>query len=185
LAEPFYAEDARRITPADIDEILEVLAQSFDFVVVDTPKEFDEILALVLDKANVILFVTEMDVPSLKSAHRAFELFNRMGIYDKKIRLILNRYIKSKLMSLESAEKALGTKVFWTMPNNYPTAIAAVNQGLSIQECDPRSDIARSYSGLADALLESFSTAGATRRDTDEQKVGLLSRWMPARGLAK
>ena len=29
LAEPFYAEDARRITPADIDEILEVLAQSF------------------------------------------------------------------------------------------------------------------------------------------------------------
>jgi pilus assembly protein CpaE len=185
LAEPFYAEDARRITPADIDEILEVLAQSFDFVVVDTPKEFDEILALVLDKANVILFVTEMDVPSLKSAHRAFELFNRMGIYDKKIRLILNRYIKSKLMSLESAEKALGTKVFWTMPNNYPTAIAAVNQGLSIQECDPRSDIARSYSGLADALLESFSTAGAARRDTDEQKVGLLSRWMPARGLAK
>ena len=68
LAEPFYAEDARRITPADIEEILEVLSQSFDFVVVDTPKEFDESLALVLDKANMILFVTEMDVPSLKSA---------------------------------------------------------------------------------------------------------------------
>ncbi|HEU4639615.1 MAG TPA: AAA family ATPase, partial [Candidatus Binatia bacterium] len=98
LAEPFYAEDARRITPADIEEILEVLSQSFDFVVVDTPKEFDESLALVLDKANMILFVTEMDVPSLKSAHRAFELFSRMGIHEKKIRLVLNRFIKSKLM---------------------------------------------------------------------------------------
>ena len=108
LAEPFYAEDARRITPADIDEILDVLSQSFDFVVVDTPKEFDDMLALVLDKANLILFITEMDVPSLKSAHRAFELFERMGIYDKKIRLILNRYVKSKLMTLESVEKALG-----------------------------------------------------------------------------
>ena len=184
LAEPFYAEDARRITPADIDEILDVLAQSFDFVVVDTPKEFDEMLALILEKANLILFVTEMDVPSLKSAHRAFELFERMGIYDKKIRLILNRYVKSKLMSLESVEKALGVKVFWTLPNNSPTAIAAVNQGLSIQECDARSDIARSYSGLADAVLEVCSGPGALRHE-GERKGGILNRLIPVRGLLK
>jgi pilus assembly protein CpaE len=187
LAEPFYAEDARRITPSDIDEILDVLAQSFDFVIVDTAKEFDEMLALILDKANLVLFVTEMDVPSLKSAHRAFELFERMGIYVKKIRLILNRYVKSKLMSLESVEKALGVKVFWTLPNNYPTAIAAVNQGLSIQECDPRSDIAGSYSGLTAAVLDSFMYSGlSTRRDEDEDKrAGLLGRWIPVRGLLK
>jgi pilus assembly protein CpaE len=185
LAEPFYAEDARRITPADIDEILEVLSQSFDFVVVDTPKEFDETLALVLDKANLVLFVTEMDVPSLKSAHRAFELFSRMGIYEKKIRLVLNRYIKSKLMSLESVERALGVKVFWTLPNNYPTAIAAVNQGLSIRECDPRSDIARSYSGLVDSVLGSFSMNAISYHAEDEKKNGILDRWIPARGLLK
>jgi pilus assembly protein CpaE len=187
LAEPFYAEDARRISPSDIDEILDTLAQSFDFVVVDTPKEFDEMLALVLDKASLILFVTEMDVPSLKSAHRAFELFERMGIYDKKIRLVLNRYVKSKLMSLESVEKALGVKVFWTLPNNYPTAIAAVNQGLSIQECDPKSDLAKTYMGLTDSVLESFLFAGgAMRRDEEEEsKLGLLGRWMPVRGLLK
>jgi pilus assembly protein CpaE len=184
LAEPFYAEDARRITPADIDEILDVLAQSFDFIVVDTPKEFDDLLGLVLEKANLILFVTEMDVPSLKSAHRAFELFERMGIYDKKIRLVLNRYVKSKLMSLESVEKALGVKVFWTLPNNYPTAIAAVNQGLSIQECDPRSDIARSYSGLTDAVLEVCAGAGALRHGADK-KGGILDRLIPVRGLLK
>jgi pilus assembly protein CpaE len=187
LAEPFYAEDARRISPADIDEILDTLAQSFDFVVVDTPKEFDEMLALVLDKASLILFVTEMDVPSLKSAHRAFELFERMGIYDKKIRLVLNRYVKSKLMSLESVEKALGVKVFWTLPNNYPTAIAAVNQGLSVQECDAKSDLAKSYLGLTDAVLESllFSGGALRREEEDKNGSGLLGRWMPVRGLLK
>ena len=186
LAEPFYAEDARRITPADIDEIIDMLGQSFDYVVLDTAKEFDDMLALVLDKANLILFVTEMDVPSLKSAHRAFELFGRMGVYDMKIRLVLNRYVKSKLMSLESVEKALGVKVFWTLPNNYPVAIAAVNQGLSIQESDPKSDIARSYAGLTDAVMESFAFLGASRREEEEEKrAGLLARWMPVRGLLK
>jgi pilus assembly protein CpaE len=187
LAEPFYAEDARRITPADIDEILEVLAQSFDFVVVDTPQEFDDMLALVLDKANLILFITEMDVPSLKSAHRALELFERMGIYDKKIRLILNRYVKSKLMTLESVEKALGVKVFWTLPNNYPVAIAAVNQGLSIQECDPKADISKSYSGLTDAVLNTFLFSGSSRAEIgDDKRSGLLGRFLPpVRGLIK
>ncbi|HVO91527.1 MAG TPA: AAA family ATPase [Terriglobales bacterium] len=187
LAEPFYAEDARRITPADIDEILDVLSQSFDYVVVDTPKEFDDMLALVLDKANLILFITEMDVPSLKSAHRALELFERMGIYDKKIRLILNRYVKSKLMTLESVEKALGVKVFWTLPNNYPVAIAAVNQGLSIQECDAKSDIAKSYAGLTEAVLTSFVGTAASRSEyVDEKKSGFLGRLLPpVRGLIK
>ena len=186
LAEPFYAEDARRIMPADIDEILDMLSQSFDYVVVDTAKEFDDMLALVLDKANLILFVTEMDVPSLKSAHRALELFGRMGVYDMKIRLVLNRYVKSKLMSLESVEKALGVKIFWTLPNNYPVAIAAVNQGLSIQECDPKSDIAKSYAGLTDAVIESFAFAGILKKEEeDEKRAGLLGRWMPVRGLLK
>ncbi len=186
LAEPFYAEDARRITPADIDETLDVLAQSFDFVVLDTAKEFDDMLTVVLDKANLILFVTEMDVPSLKSAHRAFEMFERMGIYEKKIRLILNRHVKSKLMTLESVEKALGARVFWTLPNNYPVAIAAVNQGLSIQECDPRSDIAKSYSGLCAAVLNVFANPGVARREErDETSSGLFGRWMPVRGLIK
>ncbi len=187
LAEPFYAEDARRITPADIDEILDVLAQSFDYVVVDTPKEFDDMLALVLDKASLILFITEMDVPSLKSAHRALELFERMGIYDQKIRLILNRYVKSKLMTLESVEKALGVKVFWTLPNNYPVAIAAVNQGLSIHECDPKSDIAKSYAGLNDVVMENFSAPGSVRAGIEnESRSGIFGRFLPpARGLIK
>lgn len=186
LAEPFYAEDARRITPADIDEILDVLTQSFDFVVVDTPKEFDDMLTVVLDKANLILFVTEMDVPSLKSAHRAFEMFERMGIYEKKIRLILNRHVKSKLMTLESVEKALGVRVFWTLPNNYPVAIAAVNQGLSIQECDPRSDIAKSCAGLCAAVLNGFASPGVARREEREETGSrFFDRWIPVRGLIK
>ncbi|MGE5817178.1 MAG: AAA family ATPase, partial [Deltaproteobacteria bacterium] len=151
-----------------------------------TPKDFGEMLALVLDKAHLILFATEMDVPSLKSAHRAFELYERMGIYDRKIRLVLNRYVKNKLMSLESVERALGVKVFWMLPNNYPVAIAAVNQGLSIEECDPKSDIAKSYVGLTEAVIETLMVAGVPSADTQEEKSsGLWARLMPARGFTK
>jgi pilus assembly protein CpaE len=184
LAEPFHAEDARRIKPVDIEEILAILVQSFKVVIIDCPKEFDENSFVALDRAQLILFVTEMDVPSLKSAHRAFELFDRMQINPSKIRLVLNRYVKSKLMSLESVEKALRLKVFWALPNDYPTAISALNQGLSIYETEPRSALAKSYEGLTAAVVQALTLTHGQAPEDETKKKGLLTRWISARGLS-
>lgn len=180
LAEPLHAEDARTISVNDVEQILDILVQAFEFVIVDTPKEFDDAVSLALDKSDLILFVTEMDVPSLKSAHRALEFLERLGISRKKVRLVLNRYVKSKVMTLEAVEKTLGIKVFWTLPNDYPTAIAALNQGLSILESDPRSEIGRSYQGLANAVMETIYYP--QRAEGEGKKPGILSRWIPAFG---
>ncbi len=112
---------------------------------------------------------------------------NAWGFTTRKFVSSLNRYVKSKLMTLESVEKALGVKVFWTLPNNYPVAIAAVNQGLSIQECDAKSDIAKSYAGLTECVLKTFMSAGAARLEyADEKKSGFFGRLLPpVRGLTK
>ena len=108
-----------------------------------------------------------------------------MGIYDKKIRLILNRYVKSKLMTLESVEKALGVKVFWTLPNNYPVAIAAVNQGLSIRSAIPRPIFRRAIQ-VYRAVLNTFLFSGSSRTEIATTKIGLLGRFLPpVRGLTK
>jgi Flp pilus assembly CpaE family ATPase len=90
-------------------------------------------------------------------------------------------------MTLESVEKALGVKVFWTLPNNYPVAIAAVNQGFSLQDCDSRSDIAKSYSGLTDAVVNTFALVGGARAEVENgRRSGLLGRLLPpVRGLNK
>ncbi|HEY7553971.1 MAG TPA: AAA family ATPase [Candidatus Binatia bacterium] len=186
LAEPFRGEDSRRITPADIDEILDMLALTFDFIVIDTPKAFDDMQTTVLDKADVILFLTEMDVPSLRGARRAFDLFQAMGVDNGKIRLMLNRYVDNQIINLEMVEKALGMNVFWTLPNNYPAAVAAINQGLPIEACDFRSDIAKSYAGLTDAILRSSGFACTTvPQSSVPARPGLLERWLNAGGLRK
>ncbi len=183
LAEPFNAEDAGAVKHPDVEQILGALAQSFDFVIVDCPKDFDDIAAVALEKSQQILLVTEMDIPSLKNSRRALELFDRVGAYQTKIRLVLNRYIKQKIMSLEAVEKALGTKVFWMLPNDYPTAISALNQGISILDGAPRSELARSYQGLADWLASAMPSSSAAANPKDEEKSGVLGKWLP--GLAR
>ena len=181
LAEPFRAEEASRITPADIDHTLDTLIQAFNFIVVDTPKEIDEMVFPALEKAHLVLFVTEMNIPALKSAHRALESFERLGIPHHKIRLIVNRYASSKLLTLESVENTLGTKVFWTLPNDYPTALGALNQGVPILESKPKSKLAKGYRGLAAALIEELSVAAGHKSAVEGKKLGMLSRWLPLR----
>jgi len=154
--------------------------------VIDTPKVFDDMLTTVLDKADVIFFLTEVDVPSLRSARRAFDLFQTMGVDVGKIRLLLNRYVNNPIMNLETMEKAVGMKVFWMLPNNYPVAVTAINQGLSIEACDFSSDIAKSYAGLTDAILQ---FGGLPGKITDESALpprpGLLESWLNAGELHK
>ena len=181
LAEPFHVEEASRITPADIEATLDVLVQSFDFVVVDTPKEIDEMVFPALQKAHLILFILEMNVPALKSASRALDSFERLGIHPHKVRLVANRYVASKLMSLGSVEKTLGTKVFWTLPNDYPTAIAALNQGVPLLDINPRSKLTKQYRGLAEAIREELSVSADQVSARDGKKLGFFKRWLSLR----
>jgi pilus assembly protein CpaE len=177
LAEPFYAEEAAKVTASDVDHILEALMQSFDFVVTDTPKELDEISFEALEKAHTILFVLEMNVPALKSAHKAIESFERLRIDPKKLRLVLNRYEKNKLLTQEAIEKTLGLETFWILPNDYPTAVTALNQGLPIHDTSPHSKLAKSYQGLAQTVVHDLTPIGETKGG-NSKKTGLLSRWL-------
>ena len=181
LAEPSYAEEADKITASDIDQILNGLVQSFDYVLVDAPKEFDELSFVALDKADLILFVMEMSIPALRSAYKALESFERLRIDTKKVRLILNRYEKNKLLSQEAVEKTVSLPTFFALPNDYPTAITAINQGVPIQNTSPSSKLAKSYKSLAETLVRELSYVPTQRPEPESKKTSLLSRLLPIR----
>ena len=184
LAEPFHAEDASAIKHTDVDETLTPLIQSFDFVIVDAPKEFDDNVAVAVERSHQVLFVTEMEIPSLKNSRRAIDLFQRVGVPQANVRLVLNRHIKSKIIDVEAVEKALGTKVFWTLPNDYPTAISAINQGVSIVTSAPKTDLARSYRGLAERLASMMGSTSVAKAQ-EEEKSGVLHKWLPGLALGR
>jgi pilus assembly protein CpaE len=154
-----HGAPAARIKPADVDELFDRLAQSFEFLVIDTPKEFDDLQLLVLDRADIILFVAEMDAPSLHGARRTFDFLHQMGVEVGKIRVLLNRYIAMENMTLETIEKILGRSVFWTVPDDYRAVVSAVNAGLPLHAADAQSEIARCYAELPRALLQVLSSS--------------------------
>jgi pilus assembly protein CpaE len=140
--------------PAEMDEIFDRLMQSFDLLVVDAPKQFDDMQLLVLDRAELILFVTEPAVPALRSARRTFDVLHRTGVDTAKIRVLLNRFVMLENLNPKTVERIVGCPVFWTIPDDYPAVVAAVNRGVPLAVSDGKPEIAERYAGLAKALLE-------------------------------
>jgi pilus assembly protein CpaE len=97
----------------------------------------------------------------------------------------VNRFVDSKPLTLDVVEKTLGIKAFWTLPNDYPAAVSAVNQGVPIHDVNPRSKLAKSYHGLAEALLQTLSSADGRRAVVKVKKPSLLRRLMPLRSAAQ
>ena len=75
-----------------------------------------------------------------------------MGV-NMQIAVVANRYIK-KGWDIEPAEveRTLGLKISWSIPNDFKTAISAINLGEPLVIRAPRTEIAQSMEGFAEML---------------------------------
>ena len=80
LPAPLHPTEWRNMTPQHIEKIVELLAQTHDYVVIDTPGTFNELIATTLELANLILLVTSMDIASIKDTALALEMLRAAGV---------------------------------------------------------------------------------------------------------
>jgi Flp pilus assembly CpaE family ATPase len=87
--------------------------------------------------------------------------------------VVLNRYEKSETGVDRSAVERIAGKVFWSIPNDYPTVMRSINSGIPLASTN-HTQIARSFRGLAQEI-----GGGATRKDEEKGSrkiLGFLSK---------
>jgi pilus assembly protein CpaE len=153
LARPELPEDTLRVKPAGFAKLLNMLSRMFDFVVVDSVMSIDPLYATAVQTSDVNVIVMQLNVPSAKNAERFVGTLRRMAIDTNKIKIVANRYIK-KGWDIEPAEveRTLGLKISWMVPNDFKTAISAINLGEPLVLRAPRTEISQSLCGLGDLL---------------------------------
>lgn len=176
LAEPPMIEDAEEITAAMVRDVLFTLRSMFDVIIVDTPHQFDERTLTALEMSDIILLVTLLNIPSLKNTMKCLELFERLGMRDERVRLVISRYLASDEIPKEKIEGILKLAVYSTIPNDYPTVISSVNRGKLLREIAPEKEVTRSFRHLAELLL---GTAHAKQPAVRPRKTGFLGRLFP------
>jgi pilus assembly protein CpaE len=177
LAEPPSIEDAELILASQVREALGILRATFDFVIVDTPHQYDERTLTALEMSDSILLVSVLDLPSLRNAQRCLDLFGRLRLRDDgRVKLVLNRYLPDGEIDGGKVEGLLGQPVFFTIPNDYPAVIASVNRGRLLSEVAPESEVTVAFRRMADRIAGADLPPAADSLPP-QKKPGILGRF--------
>ncbi len=169
LPAPDFGGDAG-LDPAALRQLLGLMRQVYAQVVVDAGTGQDEAALDALELADDILLVLDLSLPCLARAKRFLEAVRAAQPHlAAKIRLVANRKTSQSDIGTAEAEGILRQKLSWSILNDYPAALAAINQGKPLAESDPKGALARAYAAMARDLArvpqaacgESPSKAGA------------------------
>ena len=177
LADPPLVEEAEQISASQVRDVLSTLRSMFDYIIVDTPHQFDERTLTALEMSDIVLLVSLLNLPSLKNTQKCLELFSRIGLRDERVRLLLSRYLPNDEIPKESIEGIMNCPVFFSIPNDYPTVISSVNRGKLLSEIAPDKEVTKSFEQMA-VLLE----GGVPKQSAPEKKKGILENIFRRRG---
>jgi pilus assembly protein CpaE len=166
LPAPLHPTEWRNLTPQHIEKIVDLLAQGHDYVVIDTPGTFNEIIAATLEMGDIILLITSMDIASIKDTALALEMLRAAEVSEDKVKLIINHSTSSNSLREEDVERVLEYQVTWRVPHDYN--VASSNQlGVPIVVAKPYARVSRALTDMAHALS-----------GTPRERKGFLDRFL-------
>lgn len=146
--EPAFADD---ITTAGLMQMIEILRESFDYVIVDTASMLDELLLSLVEAGDHILMVVDMDLPSVKNAKLALETLRLLKFPTDKVQLVMNRANAKARLDDKEIETALKMRISAAVPSDGAVA-ASVNEGRPVVESAPKSRIAKGFESVAELV---------------------------------
>jgi len=152
LAAPKELDPIDKIEQEHVLEVLQRLRECYDWVVLDPRHTFDPITLTALDQSDEVVLVLTLDIPAIRSAQRALQIFDRVGCPRKKVRVVVNRWSKQADLDLHEVEKLFGEPVFGSLPSDYQTVVNSINLGAPLVLSNSRSKIGREIKRLAQAL---------------------------------
>ena len=174
LPRPLQLDDARLITTDDLQRVIGLLKATFTHLVIDTSKSFSPLDLMVMDMADEIVMITQLDLPCLRNVVRLMMSFEELGNLKEKVKIVVNRVGRdSGQISLKKAQETIGAEVFWQIPNDYRVMVDVRNNGIPLLEQAPKAAITQTISQLADALCGKLGADGEI--DSSEAKN---RRWL-------
>jgi pilus assembly protein CpaE len=134
-------EEADLINHSHVTAVLPLLAQNFDYVIVDTPAGLDERTLAAIECATDLLLVSSLDVPSIRNLRKALDTLNKIGVKADR-QFILNKADDKVGIGLKDAEEAIGMKVISEIPSTLDIPLS-LNVGVPVVINEPRSAAAK------------------------------------------
>jgi pilus assembly protein CpaE len=140
-----------------VQQIITLLASEFDHVVVDTAAGLSEHTLATLDLSTDVVFLADMDVPSVRHLNKVIRAFDRLGMKKAKRHFLLNRADARVGLSMLQVATQAGLAVDLEIPLSKQVPVT-LNEGMPIILSDPKSPVSRKIWELVERLTDSHVT---------------------------
>jgi pilus assembly protein CpaE len=165
LPAPTRPSDWRNLGAPQIRDVVDILAQTHDFVILDTPGTFNEVVAAAIEVGTMILLITTLDMASIKDTVLALEMLHeRFGNDDERIKVVLNRAGMDTGVRESDVETTLDTTLWWRIPQDNEV-LKAAQLGRPIVMSKPNSRASTQIRRMARALAGVESDTGSAKRE--------------------
>lgn len=171
--EPYEAS-----APDNLASLCDLLASTFECVVVDTSTRLDETTRRICELSEAVMLVGQADLQSLWNAKRVKSYLSR-DANPEKIKLVLNRYKKVPGLNEKDIEQSSGCKLMWAFENHFSSVHNAITTGTPVAQTD--SQLTPAFA----AFVEELTGRSRLRSRKDEKRGStILDRLSGLRNLA-
>ncbi len=156
LCAPISPEYAEGISASQVEQIVNIIRPYYDYIIIDTSANFSDINLMMLEIASQIIYVTGLDISLLKNSKKGLLLLDSLN-QRSKVQVILSRDIKSNISSKE-VEKILDCSLLCKIPNDYMSAVSALNTGIPLIISAPKNGITKAIIDISNRISSDKTT---------------------------
>ncbi len=152
-----------------VEKIFSMLRGVYRHIVVDLGHLFDELFFRVFQEADLVLMLTELNVPNFRNLRKLWPTLKDWDKGQKKLKVVVNRYDKGNELGMRELEKIMDEPPLAILPSDYQPLIKAINKGVPLAQVEPRSKLYLGIEDLAQKIIrlhggEAKGAAGASAR---------------------
>lgn len=115
LSSPKDPRQGNKINSRYLNMVIEKVKNQYDVVIIDTGSKMDEINIITLDSSDMILFVIDNDIFTLKNTRNILNIFNDCNINNYKVLLNASIDFKTPYFSLMDMKKIIGANIDYSL----------------------------------------------------------------------
>jgi pilus assembly protein CpaE len=170
LLAPTRPDHAGAVTSEFLGEVYQVLRETSDFVIVDTPPGFTPEVIGAVDGSTGVCMVAMLDALSLKNTKLGLETLDRMDYDRAKVRLVLNRADSKVGISPADVVSITERPPSIQVPSDR-NVVRSINQGMPIAIAHKRSEAARAFQALGQMYIDDRARARGVPSDPRRRRL--------------
>lgn len=171
LAAPKEPEQADLVNEEDVKEIISIFRKSFDYIVLDLPPFFNGITIGCMEISDHVLFLSNMEVPTLKNVKGGIEILKKLEFPDEKIILIINRFCNNVEIKLEDIKNFIDIKKINPIEDNSEIVSTSINVGEPFVLRSSKSLIAKQITNIVNNMIEYKNNDQRKKKDSILRRI--------------